>query len=447
MRHAILTILLALGSMTQSLAQGHLFSEVRIKPGTVFVGQPVEVTVAVYTSTWFTAGVNPGNIKVNGAFTVYFRSVSTSKSINGQTYAGVEMIFNVFPYDDEDVTFPSLSVAVETPDEGDYKGKKRVIKTSAKTINVKPVPPGLDRSRWLVAGNVQVSEQWSRSTNEIRVGEVLERKITQRVQGTVAELIQPIVWDSVGFVGVYPVRPQVSTQKSKTSISASRTDGVRYLFEKEGEVVIPEVVISWWNPAQKKLFKRTLKGITINVLPNPDLGMLTTVRDSLQVEADRVAGSEADDQAFSLFGLSLKQLVMLLVLVVIGVLVVIKAVIRIKNRAYVWYSAYRRSEAYYFKQFISQASKKDISKAQLSLYRWLDQLQLAEPTIYYFISHYGSEGMRRKYHGYTTANHAANNVKISYNIAEWKKARKNYKLKLRRGNTIVDENWINPLRQ
>ena len=43
------------------LAQGHLFSEVSINRSSVYVGQPVEVTVSVFTSTWFTSGVEPGN--------------------------------------------------------------------------------------------------------------------------------------------------------------------------------------------------------------------------------------------------------------------------------------------------------------------------------------------------------------------------------------------------
>ena len=65
-----------------AFSQGHLFSDVKLNQGSVYVGQPVKVTVLVYTSTWFTRGVDPGNIKVNGAFTVYFRSVSSSKQIN-----------------------------------------------------------------------------------------------------------------------------------------------------------------------------------------------------------------------------------------------------------------------------------------------------------------------------------------------------------------------------
>ncbi|MCK5816354.1 MAG: hypothetical protein KAH07_10470, partial [Flavobacteriaceae bacterium] len=98
LKHSILFLLLICSQLFYG--QRHLISDVSINRSSVFVGQPVKVSVSVYTSTWFTKGVNPGNIKVNGAFTVYFRSLSNSKKINRQTYAGVTMYFHVFPYDD-----------------------------------------------------------------------------------------------------------------------------------------------------------------------------------------------------------------------------------------------------------------------------------------------------------------------------------------------------------
>mgnify|MGYP000539152597 FL=1 len=103
---ALLIFLIGIGTF----AQGHLSSSVSLSKNSVYVGEPVQVTVSVFTSTWFTKGVNPGNIKVNGAFTVYFRSLSTSKQVNGKTFAGVQLYFNVFPYENEPIEFPSLEI-------------------------------------------------------------------------------------------------------------------------------------------------------------------------------------------------------------------------------------------------------------------------------------------------------------------------------------------------
>ncbi|MEN8249095.1 MAG: BatD family protein, partial [Bacteroidota bacterium] len=279
MKH--IATLLLLFTLSAAYGQGHLFSRVKLNRSSVYVGQPVEVTVSVYSSTWFTSGVDPGNIKVEGAFTVYFRSVSQTEKINGKTYAGVDMIFNVFPFEDKDIEFPAVTFHVETPDEGDYKGKPKTVRTKPRKIKVKPIPPGYDKAAWVVTTGLWVNERWSGNLQNVKIGDVLERRIDRTVSNTVSELIPPVVWDSVENIALYPMRPEVMNQKTKTDISASRTDGMRYLFLEEGEVTIPGQVFTWYNPYRKRLYKKTLKARTINVLPNPDLGMLKTVRDSL----------------------------------------------------------------------------------------------------------------------------------------------------------------------
>src|SRR6056300_1487870 len=85
-----------------------VFSEVTVNKSSVYVGEPIELNIGIYTSTWFTKGVDIGNIKVNGAYSVNFRSLSTSRKIKGKNYAGVQFIYNVFPFENQDIVIPSL---------------------------------------------------------------------------------------------------------------------------------------------------------------------------------------------------------------------------------------------------------------------------------------------------------------------------------------------------
>lgn len=411
-------------------AQGHVFSKVSINPGDVYVGQPAEVTVSVFTSTWFTKGVDPGNIKVNGAFTIYFRSVSSSERINGLTYAGVNMIFNVFPYEDEDIIFPSLELNVETPDEGDSKGVRRVVKTEAKGIKVKPVPNAYDQEDWMVSPSVSVRESWSGDLNKVKVGSVLERNITREVQGSVAELIPPIHWDSIEGVSIYPRRADVKNNRSRTDISASRSDGVSYLFEKEGEVEIPELVVLWWNPQSSRMQKRTLKKVLIQVGPNPDPGMLSSIRDSLSLSSAPIEGDETEEKSLSFLGLSIWQFIALLLIGIIGIYLIIRIYRNVKKVIIIQRTSYRNSEAFYFNKYRAAARRKDASLARQNLYRWIDQLQLEEPTLSFFAKNYGNDDL----------GDSSSNI---LNISTWARARNNYL----KGKTARQKNhklWINP---
>jgi len=427
-----------------AFAQGHLFSDVKLNQSSVYVGQPVEVTVLVYTSTWFTRGIDPGNIKVNGAFTVYFRSVSSSRQISGKTYAGVEMIFHVFPYDDEDILFPALEINVETPDEGGYKGVQKLVKTKERAIAVKPVPPGTKQSEWLVASGMTVKESWSGDKTRVKVGDVLERSISREVSGTVSELIPPINWDSLSGVSLYPARSEVNNHKTRTAISASRTDGIRYLFEKEGEVTIPEKVLTWWNPVHHKLYKRSLPGFTLVVLPNPDLGMLESVRDSLAVQTAGQGEAKGDTSAITLFGVSLKWFIVSLTGFLIIIFIMIKGIMSLRRIVTQHREQYCKSELYYFRYFRKVSKRKDPVKAIEALYRWIDQLDIDEPTLQYFATTFGTAILVKEAELFQQHINSNNAIAFPWDFKAWSEARKNYLNEKPQTAGSGQTLWINP---
>lgn len=442
----IIIFLLFLIAFTNVKAQGHLVNEVTINKSSVYVGEPVEVSVGIYTSTWFTKGINFGNIKVNGAFTVYFRSVSTSKQINGKNYSGVVAIYNVFPYDNKDISFPSLEFTVETPNEGQSQGVKRVVKTKAREIKVKPVPNNFERDKWLVSSSVSVNESWQGDMKNTKVGDVISRRINIKAYGTVSELIPPMKWDSINNVSLYPTRADIKSEKSKTSISASRAEGVRYLFEKEGTVTLPEIEVTWWNPRQNKLFKRTLNSRTIEVLPNPDLGMLETVRDSMQIAKQEVKEAVSEEDETTIFGLSIKDFLsyMLIGLVVLFAFYkFLKWLLITKGLLDYWKNQkeqYLQSEKFFFKLFLKEAKNKNSATGLNALYNWIDRLNLEEPTIAYFAKIYGSNE-------FITQLNKVNKTKgfdpTTY-VDHIKKARKNYLVQMKPGRENESNNWINP---
>lgn len=415
----ILFLLLGLMSLS-GWAQSNLWSEVSVNKKSVYQGEPVEVTVSVFTATWFTQGVNVQNIQVNNAFTVYFRSLSTSKIINGKTYAGVQFFYNVFPYTSNNIEFPSLEIVVETPNLGDYKGVQRKVKTKSKVITVKPIPPAFDADQWLVTSSCVVKDRWSSSLKNIKVGDVIERSISRSASGTVSDLIPPVMWDSVHGVSLYIDRSITRNNKSKTDISADRTDKMRYLFEKEGQVILPEMTFLWWNPVRKKVFKRTLKEVVIEVAPNPDLGILESIKDSLNVVV--IEQQEAEkDQGFLLWGTSLDEWLKRVLIAMATWILVVRILVPFFNKGAALYGDYKNSERYYFNQIIWAKLGWKSAKLEAIQYRWLDELELDEPTLALFWTRFGNQNPQ--------------------SIAGWFKARKCYFNSLQQ---TKNSDWINP---
>ncbi len=433
---------LVLGLSFQCWAQT-IWADVTLDKSAVYVGEPVSASVKVYTSTWFTAGLDLGNIKVQGGFSVYFRPVSISFQKDGKNYAGVEQIYHVFPYQTGDVTFPVLEIEVESPAPGDFKGIKHTVKTTEKTIKVKPAPAAFASEEWLVASGLSVTDHWNVDPKQVKVGDVLQRQISRTAYGTVSELIPPIDWDSLPGVSEYPSRSAVSNNKDQTSFSATRTETMRYLFEKEGEITIPEMVFTWYNPSHKKLYKRTLKEVTVQVAPNPDLGVLASVRDSLAREQAEILEEQKADQPRRILGMSPKRFALLVAICLAGLsflVVIVRKIVAVyrQNR-----QAYLNSERYYWDLFRKEYAKGSSSPAVKSLYRWLDELELDEPTIAHFVDRYGSVRLRSACDKGSNSGELATHVLQKSLAEDWNQARLNY-LNADLPTASEQVSWINP---
>ncbi|PIB35710.1 hypothetical protein BFP72_10045 [Reichenbachiella sp. 5M10] len=431
----LLALLIACLTPQDGLAQ-KLWSQVKLNRTSAYIGEPIEVSITVYTSTWFTSGLDPGNIQVKGAYTVYFRPVSVSLSEGGTTYPGIQLIYHVFPHSERDIVFPSLTLEVETPKDGDYIGVKHHLKTQERTIKIKPVPPGFDKNDWLVANGMYVSDYWTGNLKQVKVGDVLERRISRTVYGTVGELIPPTAWDSIGHISMYPDRSLTKNNKGKTSISSSRTDGMRYLFEEEGQVTLPEMVFTYFHPYRKRLYKKTLKAITIDVAANPDLGILKSVRDSLLVQEQEVIAQQEEEQPWSFMGLSPEQLALATVLGILVLYLLAKTIRRIIHTIRQRKKAYRASEAYYFDLFKKATHHDHAEHAKQALYRWIDELKLGQPTLEYFVGQFGTDKLQETFD--TTGDLHG----LYMQTQEWKKARAKYLL--HRHPTPSKSSWINP---
>ncbi len=410
-----------------SFGQRHVFTEVKANSNRVYLGEPAEIALTVYTSTWFTKGLDLPNIKVEGAFTVKFRSISVSKRIDGQNYAGVQFIYHVFPFHEKDVEFPAMTIEVETPDKDDYVGKKRKVNSRSLPIRVRPIIPGFDEKDWLVTTSLIVRDHWQGDLKNVKVGDVIERSIYRKAEGTVSELIPPIEWDSITGVSLYPERGIANNNKTKTSINADRTDVMRYLFEREGEIVIPEMTLFWWDAAREKMYKKTLPQQVVNVQPNPDLGMLESIKDSLALVHSEQAEETHEDEPFSCLGMDWRQLLLAIAGMTMALRYLIKYALKATQRIKSNRSAYLVSERYYFHQFL-KALHSEQSSRDNAFYRWIDCLELPEYTYEYF---------NKKFLRAEARNEFPTKKKL------WITARERYMMSFT-NKGLEESSWINP---
>ena len=445
-RFKIVAVLFLLG-INLGYAQ-QLISYASLNHTEAYIGQPVQMTVSVYSNTWFTKGIDVGNIQVEGALTVYFRSVSNTRTFSGKQFSGVDFIYNVFPTQEGVITIPELTIHVESPKPGGYEGIKHTIHTKPKAITVKGVPPGYNPNNWLVSSTLNVNEKWNESTKKVMVGDVLQRAIYRTASGTLGEFIPAVVWDSVGGVSIYPKRPSVNTNKTKTYVSASRTDGANYLFEKEGDVTLPRIEFVYWNYNSHKFFKKVIDSVTIHVEPNPDLSMLAGIKKQLEAETAVVPEAE---KPFLILGLTIKTFVEYLVLGILILYVLYKLLPWLFRKMRARYKTYHASEQYAFHNLVRSTGGLDHYKILNQLKIWLLKLDSDIPSMQAFIAVYGSDALLKEYNQLEQCTNRNKNAVFNSSQfkTELKAARTRYLKReqsavTNRKNTSVSKRWLNP---
>jgi len=101
------------------------------------------MSVIVYTSTWFTTSPKFQNLSVPNAFVISFkRTISGMRKVGGQQYASLEYTYQIFPFASGELEIPSFKIDIESPPEGDYKGKASTLETKKASITVNDIPKG-----------------------------------------------------------------------------------------------------------------------------------------------------------------------------------------------------------------------------------------------------------------------------------------------------------------
>lgn len=202
---------------------------------------------------------------------------------NGKQYAGIQFYFIVFPYKVGTYTLPGIPISLHTPPPGSGTSQSITIRTSPRSLTVKPVPAG-EKENWLVAKNISISQTWNHPADTLKVGDIVKRTVTIDAYGTLPQFIPPLQKTALGFAGTYLQDAKLNDLRTDYDANGRLTQSIVYLLEKPGLFSIPAIKIDLWNPVSNKWYTRTAPARTVSVLPNPNLGMLTTLKDSLDAQ-------------------------------------------------------------------------------------------------------------------------------------------------------------------
>ena len=330
----------------------NVWATVQFNKQSVEVGEPLMVTITVYTSTWFTAPPKFSEIQVPEAMMVDYqqRTGAITKTIGNKSYPAIEKRFVVYPFRVGENSLPSLSIVTESPPEGDYKGKRKVIKSPERTFTVKPPPGGIDTKNWITSYRLSLTERWDKPMDQLKQGDVRERLISIRAEGALAALIPPLEFTEGSFGHVYSKAADLTNVQNQTSFTGTRTESWTYLMESEGSHIIPGIEVSWFDPVSGKLELAKIEDKEISIAENPNLDFLLSMQDSLQSMLE--TGEVEEKEPFEWMGLNWWQLTVIVLILVMIIYILIRLVPQILTSVKERRIASQESEEWYFEKLL-----------------------------------------------------------------------------------------------
>jgi len=371
-----LAILLACSPLKAENKPANLWASVQFNKRSVVVGEPVLVTITVYTSTWFTSPPKFSEIQVPNAIMVEYqqRTGSMRKIIGNKSYPAIEKKYLVYPLKEGENNLPSLTIVTESPPEGDYKGKRRVIESPVRTFRVDPPPVGVTMEPWLTAKDVKLSERWDKSLENLKQGDVLERRITIEAFGALVALIPPLEMDESSFGKLYSRKPELSNIQNQSSFTGTRTEIWTYLMESVGTYTIPGLTVSWYDPGSEKVDSSEIGAREITIAANPNMDFLLSMQDSLQAMLE--SGEEPVKEPFQWMGLNWWQLTVALLTLFIILYLLYILIRHISTAEREKKITAMDSEEHYFEEFLKVCSQGDPSQVMSALHSWYDRFRV-----------------------------------------------------------------------
>jgi hypothetical protein len=396
------------------------FIRASIKPTSVTAGQPVTVTVEVLAPNWFTKAPEFPDIEVDNAIAMPpGRSVNFTEKVGSVTYAGQMRDYVIYPLTAGTFKIPSIHVTVSYAKEPPKSSPPVTVSSRFKQFKATVPEEAAGLGYFVATSNFTLEHTVSRNISDLKVGDSFKRSITMSAQDVVAMVLPPLRFEPFQGVGIYPDQPVLANKGGERGEirTGTRVESVTYVLEKEGDYVLPEINVFWWDLKKEKLQKETVPAMKLAVRLNPDL------------EAEQLALLADDSEQLPATGsriLGWRHLAVLVVLIVLSIFLILMW----KKYRFLyanWIKSRKEqkanSEEAYFKRFQKACFSGDNKETYHQLMSWLDRIYNGpgSATIRWFVNITDNPEIEERVSELTNSLFAEEGLKFTWSLADFYK--------------------------
>ncbi|HIF9218123.1 TPA: BatD family protein [Photobacterium damselae] len=229
------------------------------------VNEQVILTIEVATPRWFTGGTRIGSIEMPNVIAKQRNqlAINFTEQKEEQTWSRQRWEVTLYPQASGDFVIPPIAVGVQVsaPDGERVSGTLYTHPIKFKTV----LPSGLlsGEDPWFSATHVNVKQEWETSTESLKVGDAITRKITISAQDSLSVLLPGLLKkESTTSYQAYPQPRRLTDTQTRGNYQSTRTEESVYMIQQGGKLTLPDYEFRWWNSKTQQVETVVLEGKT-----------------------------------------------------------------------------------------------------------------------------------------------------------------------------------------
>jgi hypothetical protein len=266
-----LTVVPPSNNVSTGLNNRNVELKVSVPQQPVFIGQQFIYTSKLYIAqnTDMQSGNLTAPVITNASIKQIGKDNNKSEVINGRRFQTItrQYAITINEAGNVDIQPSRFEGQISTRKRGYRASPAAPVIIQGKTLNlqVKETPANY-QGEWLVSDFVQLSEEWQPKQDSYKQGEPITRTITLTVANVEKSALPELVPGWPQDAKVYPDKPQFNSFAQQGNYFAQQVLSYAVIPNKQGDLIIPEMKVPWFNSRTQKQEWATLpaQNLTIN---------------------------------------------------------------------------------------------------------------------------------------------------------------------------------------
>lgn len=188
--------------------------------------------------------------------------------VDGQRLGVYERRYAIFPEESGQLVIPGqrFNAVVSNPYSRWSRGRQASVVSKPIKLDIQPIPTQYPSAPWLPGQQLTISESFSNGdNNQWVVGEPVTRTIVLKAKGLSGSQLPAIALPVIEKIRYYPDQSAHNEDKSEDGIIGTLTQSMALVPTAEGNIVLPEVRIPWWNTQLETLEYAVLPARTLKI--------------------------------------------------------------------------------------------------------------------------------------------------------------------------------------